>query len=231
MMRTCTVLLPAACVLLAACATPRGDVDGALPAPPGDGTTADRVVIEVPEVPGGRLVARAPNSTVRPAHRAFSPDLLERLVVPPGFRIDVFAEGLEGPRGMVIGPDGALDVAERSAGRVRRLGDTNRDGRADESRIVLDGLRSGSGGVHDLMLHGTHMYLVTELELMRAEVRSDGSLGPVTQLQEIPAGGQHPNRSLGRSPDGTIFLSIGSTCNACVEPQEDHAALHRVSTD
>ena len=194
-------------------------------------SSAERVIAEVPEEPQGLLVAHAPNSTVRPAHREFSDDLLARLEVPSGFAIDVFARDLEEPRGMTIGPDGALYVAERKAGRVRLLRDTDNDGRADVSRAVHDGARADLRGVHDLIVHDGHMYLVTESELLRAPIRDDGSIGDTEHLQDIPAGGQHPNRSLELGPDGTLYLSIGSTCNACVEPQDDHAALHRITND
>jgi glucose/arabinose dehydrogenase len=192
---------------------------------------SDRVVAEAPDEFQGRIAVSAPNNTVRPAHREFSEELLARLRVPDGFRIEVFAQDLEEPRGMTVGPDGALYVAEREVGRVSVLRDTNGDGRADERRAVLTGAREQLRGVHDLVVHGEHMYLVTETELLRARLQPNGDLGEAEHLQDIPAGGQHPNRTLGISPDGTLFLSIGSTCNACVEPMEDHAAMHRVSAD
>jgi glucose/arabinose dehydrogenase len=194
---------------------------------------AQERAIEVPRVPDqpyGLISVQAPNSTVRPAHREFSDDLLQQLILQPGFDIRVFARGLEEPRTIVVAPNGDVYVAEREPGRVRLLRDTNGDGVADDSRIVTEGLREGLRGVHGLAIRGGRLYMVTETELRSAPIRSDGSLGaPELLMDDIPAGGQHPNRTIAVSPDGALYLSIGSTCNACVEPMEDHAALHRVT--
>lgn len=60
--------------------------------------------------------------------------------VPPGFAVNVFAGGLDGPRFIAFGPDGALYVAERGAGRVVALADGDGDGRADNTQVIADGL-------------------------------------------------------------------------------------------
>src|SRR6476661_2273267 len=52
------------------------------------------------------------------------------LQVPPGFRVNVFAQDLSGPRFMAVGPDGALYVADRGRNRVVALPDADHDGRA-----------------------------------------------------------------------------------------------------
>ena len=43
------------------------------------------------------------------------------LQVPDGFKIELFAEGLSGPRQMRVAPNGDVFVAETSAGRIRVL--------------------------------------------------------------------------------------------------------------
>src|SRR5688500_1748801 len=68
------------------------------------------------------------------------------LVLPPGYRATVFAEGLEGPRFMAVSPEGTLFVAERGADRVVALPDADGDGTADE--IVEVG--AGYGAAHDI---------------------------------------------------------------------------------
>ena len=45
------------------------------------------------------------------------------IALPPGFEISVYVDGLQAPRMMVVGPDGAVYVAERGAGRILRLVD------------------------------------------------------------------------------------------------------------
>ncbi len=60
--------------------------------------------------------------------------------LPPGFAIGVFAQGLNGPRMLAIGPDGQLYVADRDANRIVRLPDLNGDGMADGIQVVADDL-------------------------------------------------------------------------------------------
>ncbi len=60
--------------------------------------------------------------------------------LPPGFAIGVFAQGLNGPRMLAIGPDGQLYVADRDANRIVRLPDLNGDGIADGIQVVADDL-------------------------------------------------------------------------------------------
>jgi glucose/arabinose dehydrogenase len=184
-----------------------------------------------PEEHQGHVAVQATVSTVRPEHREFSEKLMRQLRLPPGFRIGVFARDLEQPRGIVVAPNGTVYIAEREVGRVRLLRDTTGDGRADVSRTALTGLREDLRGVHGLAVRGDHLYMVTETELLRSRIRNDGTLDDPEHLQDIPAGGQHPNRTIGFSPDGTLFLSVGSTCNACVEPIEEHATILEVSED
>jgi glucose/arabinose dehydrogenase len=189
-------------------------------------------VPRIPTEPHDFVAVEAINATVRPERLEFDVGLLERVRLPEGFQIGVFATGLRQPRSIVVAPNGDVYVAEREAGEVRLLRDTNGDGRADVAVVVAGDLREDLRGVHGLAWNAGRLYMVTETELYSSVVRPDGTLAaPELLMGDIPAGGQHPNRTIGFSPDGTLFLSIGSTCNACVEPMEDHAALHRVSAD
>jgi glucose/arabinose dehydrogenase len=199
----------------------------ALPAPSG--------ALATPRTPAerdGLIAVDAPSATVRPARRDFDESLLDRIRLPAGFAIGVFAQGLDQPRVIRAAPNGDVYVAERAEGRVRLLRDTNGDGRADTRRVVVDGLGAGLRGVHGLAIRDGRLYMVTETELLSAPIQADGGLGEVTTLlDDLPAGGQHPNRTIEWGPDGRLYLSVGSTCNACVEPIAEHATLLRLDPD
>jgi glucose/arabinose dehydrogenase len=218
--RIAPVVLVCAAALTVACApsmdAPTG-APGALPTP------------ILPEEREGLVAIDAPNATVRPERRGFSDEHLGQVNVPAGFTLGVFADGLDQPRVIKAAPNGDIYVAERAPGQVRLLRDTNGDGRADMSRVVTSGLRGDLRGVHGLAVHGGRLYMVTETELMSAAIQDDGGLDqPIVHIYDIPAGGQHPNRTIEFGPDGMLYLSIGSTCNACVEPMQEHATLQRI---
>jgi glucose/arabinose dehydrogenase len=169
---------------------------------------------------------------VKPATKEFEEERLSELKLQPGFKINVFAEGFDGPRGILVAPNGDVYVAERKKGRVVRLKDTSGDGKANERVVVASGLGEDLQGVHGLALKGRSLYMVTDRELYRADLKADGSLGARRRIfNDLPDGGQHPNRTMDFGPDGLLYLSIGSTCNSCPEPNKEAATMLQVSRD
>lgn len=144
------------------------------------------------------------------------------LVVPDGFRIAKFAEGLGMPRIMAVGDDGTLYVTRPKAGDVLALRDTDGDGRADQQEAVVEGLR----GVHGITLREGRMYLATVREVYVKDVQGGK---PERIIEGMPQGGRHPNRTLGFGPDGMLYITVGSTCNCCIERNEESAAVLRAN--
>jgi len=63
-------------------------------------------------------------------------------------------------------------------------------------------------------------------------VAADGSFGELTPLvSDLPDGGQHAYRTIAVGPDGLLYVSIGSDCNACRESNSEHATLLRLNVD
>src|SRR5918992_571454 len=70
---------------------------------------------------------------------------LERIKLPPGFQIEMYAGGVENARSMVLSPTGTLFVGTRSAGKVYAVTDRNGDFQADEVITLAQGLNSPNG--------------------------------------------------------------------------------------
>lgn len=142
------------------------------------------------------------------------------LQVPEGFTIQKFAEGLEKPRMMAVTEDGTVYVTRRQ-GDVRMLKDTDNDGQADINETVLT-----LDQVHGIALKDDQIYLVTVNEVYKTAIQEDGKLGePQLLMENLPEGGQHPNRTIEFGPDGKMYVSVGSTCNACKETSKENATL------
>jgi Cu/Zn superoxide dismutase len=63
-----------------------------------------------------------------------------------------------------------------------------------------------------------------------AEAGFDGRPGPTRMILDgLPNGGQHARRTIAFGPDGMMYISVGSTCNDCVEPNPESATMLRVS--
>jgi glucose/arabinose dehydrogenase len=151
-----------------------------------------------------------------------------RLRVPAGFQVRGFAEGLDRPRLMTIGPDGALYVAERSAGQITRLADGNRDGVADAHEVVVSGLV----GPHNAEWIAGCLYVAEDDKVSRhCDVDGDGALEQHTRTVTLPSGGGHTTRTLHQGPDGKLYVAAGSTCNVCLERDPRRAAILRFNLD
>lgn len=154
----------------------------------------------------------------------------ETISLPPGFDVSVFAQGLEVPRMMSLGPDGELYVAERGAGRIVRLPDRDADGLADGIEVVAQGLSAPSS----IAFHPDgSLYVGETTRVLRL---SDPDEAGLFQTQEIvieglPSGG-HSTRTVLFSPNGQyLYVSIGSSCNACIESDERRATIMRYNID
>lgn len=142
---------------------------------------------------------------------------------PEGFRAEIFASGLNGPRFLAYGPDGTLFVAERGANRIIALTDRNNDGTADPPGIVADNLiqPSSLAFAPDGALSVGETTRVTRLVLDPATHRA---IRRDTVIDNLPSGG-HNTRTVIFSPEGKLYVSIGSSCNVCVEKDPRRATV------
>ena len=136
---------------------------------------------------------------------------------------------------MALDPNGELVVAERGAGRIVRLPDRDDDGLADGVEVVADGLRvpssiryyAGSGP-----LAGS-LYVGETTRVLR--LSQPGANGVFQErdviIEGLPSGG-HNTRTVLFSPDGAfLYVSVGSSCNVCVETDPRRAAIVRYRPD
>lgn len=146
---------------------------------------------------------------------------------PEGVKVQVFARDLVNPRMLAVSPGGHLYATRRSVGDVVLLKDADGDGRADAVQTV-----ASRAGMHGIAFHGDRVWLATVNDVYVADVRADGSFGPLERIiDDLPDGGQHPNRTLAIGPDGMLYISAGSTCNACAETNPESATMLRAKPD
>src|SRR5436309_9910100 len=144
------------------------------------------------------------------------------LDVPTGFTVNLFAEGLSGPRSLALAPDGAVFVTLPSDGEIVRLVDTDGDGVADASSTVLSGLSYPFG----LAFRGDTMYFAEQTAVKRLD---PGETTPVTLIPNLPEGG-HVTRTIAFGPDNLLYVAIGSSCNVC-DDALPRAAVTRYNPD
>ncbi len=137
------------------------------------------------------------------------------LVTPAGLRVTLYAAGLKTARFMALGPHGDVFVGSWFAGTVSVL--LNRSGGPRATRVVT--LLSGLTIPHGVAYRNGRLYVaeeggVTSYRYDAARVRV---FDAQTVIPSLPSGGRHVTRTITFGPDGTIYVSVGSSCNECVD--------------
>ena len=157
-------------------------------------------------------------------------ELQARVTLPPGYRINIYATGIEDARFMQLTPTGDLLVTSTDEGNVVLVKrDANGDGRGDGVEVLESGLTEP----HGIWLDGRALYIAEEHQVRRYsydyQSRVLGS-GKVV-LEGLPAGDGHHTRTVKKGPDGWFYVSIGSSCNVCIEDHPWRAAIIRFKPD
>jgi glucose/arabinose dehydrogenase len=148
---------------------------------------------------------------------------LEELRTQPGYEVSVFAATHGSPRMMTFGPNGVLYAAVRDQGTIVAIP------RENEVITVLSGLQ----GPHTALFRDNDLYVMVDDGLLRYRNAVSSDLivrGTPERLLSVPTGG-HDTRTIGFSPDGKLFVTIGSSCNFCVESDPRRAAMMRYEVD
>lgn len=153
---------------------------------------------------------------------------LERLSLPPGFSIDIFASDVENARAMARGQDGTIYVGSRGAGKVYALPDADGDQRADRVIVIDSDLRMPSG----LAYHQGNLYVAAVSRVLRYDdigANLDQPPEPVVVTDALPTDRHHGWKYLDIGPDGKLYIPVGAPCNICNEP--GYAKIKRMNLD
>jgi glucose/arabinose dehydrogenase len=136
------------------------------------------------------------------------------VIVPSGFRVEVFVRGLERPTAMAFGPDRALYLTQEG-GEVVRV-----EPRTRRLRVVLRAFRTPLGLTWD---RGT---LVVSAQGTLWRIRA-GQRAPI--VKNLPFGRHQQDNVV--SHRGRLYFGSGSTCDVCVERSKLSAAVLSVGLD
>ncbi len=154
-----------------------------------------------------------------------------RLRVPSDFSAGLFAEKLASVRFLRPLPGGGLLATSPREGKVWLLTpDRDGDGRADTVRPLIEGLNLP----HGIDLLGDWLYVAEGdgVGRVRIDVRTGERRGDYERVVSgLPEGGNHWSRTVRFGPDGWMYVSVGSSCNVCVESDPRRAAMLRFRPD
>jgi glucose/arabinose dehydrogenase len=137
--------------------------------------------------------------------------------VPPGFKVELFAEGLTGPREMRVAPNGDIFVAETHAGRIRVLRAADGNSKPSINEIFASGLDQPFGiaffpsGDNPQWVYVANTDGIVRFSYAVGDTKASRKPDIVAGL---PSGGSHTTRNLVFTPDNKrMLVSVGSRTN------------------
>jgi glucose/arabinose dehydrogenase len=147
------------------------------------------------------------------------------LWLEPGFEIGVAASGVKNARMLAQSPTGDLVLSQHMENTVVRLSDPDGDGTFDRIEPILTNLSIP----HGLAFIGERLFVAENDRIRRLDVWWDDRTAHT--IATLPGSGLHQTRSLTAGPDGKLYVSIGSSCDACEESDPMRAAIWRLDPD
>ena len=172
-----------------------------------------------------------PTAVARPTEAAKAPPI-EKLKLPAGFKVSVFAHPVPNARSLVLSSKGTLFVGSRGARKVYAVRDSNGDGTADSILTIASGLNSPNG----VAVKDGALYVGEKTRIIRydgIEEALEKPPAPVVVSEGHPDGKQHGHKHMRFGPDGWLYFGIGAPCNICDHEKDEprFASIMRMTAD
>ena len=139
---------------------------------------------------------------------------LDRITLPPGFEISLYASGVQNARMMALGDNGTVFVGSRQVGQVYALTDADGDNVADQVRVILRGLNSPNGvAFRDGALYVAEVGRILRYDNIEAQL--DAPPERVVVHADLPDEPHHGWKTIHFGPDGLLYIPSGAPCNVC----------------
>ena len=150
----------------------------------------------------------------------------DRIKVPKGFQVELWAHGMPGVRMMARGAKGTIWAGTRIIGRVYEIKD---QGGMRTHRILAQKLVQPNG----VAFQGGNLYVMAINRVFRYDgIEDNPNVKPVdlTAAFKLPPEVHHNWKFIAFGPDSKLYVQVGSPCNIC-EPSPEHGQIRRYVAD
>jgi glucose/arabinose dehydrogenase len=179
-----------------------------------------------PDIPSAELQKTLRGVPAPPSPTPADKLALDKLKMPKGFKIDVFASGIANARSLRVGDKGTVFVSNRVLDKVYAV---VQRGDKRETKVIAAGLDRPNG----LAFHNGTLYIaegtkVSKLEKIEDNLENPGK--PVVVYSDLPNHQSHGWRYIAIGPDNKLYINVGAPCNIC-EPPAANAQIRRINLD
>jgi glucose/arabinose dehydrogenase len=152
---------------------------------------------------------------------------VNKIKLPPGFKVEVWASGVLDARGLRQGDKGTVFVSSLFvAGKIYAV--TDKGGKR-EVKTIAEKLFLPNG----IEYYKGSLYVATPKDITRyddIENRLDNPPAPVMVYDKLPGDVPHGWKFIKVGPDGKLYVPVGAPCNIC-DPDEKHGQIFRMNLD
>ena len=137
--------------------------------------------------------------------------------VPAGFKVELYATGLDQPRLIRTAPNGDFFLAESKSGEIKIFRGITAEGKPQQTETFAAGLNRPFGinfyppGPNPEWVYVGNTDAVVRFRYKNGDLKA---AGPAEHIADLPGGDGHWTRDIQFSPDGKkMFVSVGSASN------------------
>lgn len=153
---------------------------------------------------------------------------LEKIKLPEGFKISVFAE-VPNARSIARSPEGTVFVGNRKGDKVYVVKDTDNDWIADEKHVLAKDLKMPNG----VAFKDGDLYVAEVSKIHRFPDIENNLKNPASEIiyDKYPTEGHHGWKYIAFGPDGKLYVPVGAPCNICKSEKDVFATITRINPD
>ncbi len=170
----------------------------------------------------------AANNNAQTNDALFNKYKLDKIKLPDGFKISVYAE-VPNARSLCVSPSGTVFVGTRND-KVFAIPDKNNDGYADSVYQIASGLNSANGvAFKDGSLFIGASSTIYKMDNIEANLANPPK--PTVIYDQFPSDAHHGLRYISFGPDNKLYVGVGAPCNVCIPSKPYYGTICRINPD
>src|ERR1043166_9097118 len=151
---------------------------------------------------------------------------VDKLKVPKGFKVEVYASEIPNARSLRLGDKGTVFVSNRTLDKIYAI--VEKDGKR-EKKVIASGLHRPNGiELHNGTLYIAELAQISKIE--KIEDNLDNTPKPTVIYSDLPKDEPHGWKYLTVGSDNKLYFNVGAPCNICV-PSGAPAQIRRINLD
>jgi glucose/arabinose dehydrogenase len=155
---------------------------------------------------------------------------LDKIKLPEGFKIEIFAADVDNARSLCRGENGTIFVGNRQGNKVYALRDEDGDNIAEKTYVIAEGLNMPNG----VAFRKGSLYVAEVSRILRfddIEKKLASPPKPVVVYDKLPEDKWHGWKFIAFGPDDKLYVPVGAPCNVCESKDDVYATITRMNPD